>query len=147
LMTMEQGKPLVESRAEVVYGASFLEWFGEEAKRVYGDTMELRIALSAAVLMPMGLTMGLPFPLGMKVASHQDAPTTFLWGINGATSVCASVLGTAIALLWGISIAFWAGAACYAVAGAALTFAVLRDPRPIRARLHAPAGQPTAEKA
>ena len=39
LMTMEQGKPLVESRAEVVYGASFLEWFGEEAKRVYGDTI------------------------------------------------------------------------------------------------------------
>ena len=39
LMTMEQGKPLAESRGEVVYGASFLEWFGEEAKRVYGDTI------------------------------------------------------------------------------------------------------------
>ena len=39
LMTTEQGKPLSESRAEVVYAASFLEWFGEEAKRVYGDTM------------------------------------------------------------------------------------------------------------
>jgi len=98
--------------------------------RFDGATMELRIALSAALLMPMGLTMGLPFPLGMKVASQQDAPTTFLWGINGATSVCASVLGTAIALLWGISIAFWAGAACYAVAGAALTYAILREPRP-----------------
>src|SRR6185295_61973 len=39
LMTMEQGKPLAESRAEVTYGAGFLEWFGEEAKRVYGDTI------------------------------------------------------------------------------------------------------------
>src|SRR5712675_184229 len=39
LMTLEQGKPLTESRGEVVYGASFLEWFGEEAKRVYGDTI------------------------------------------------------------------------------------------------------------
>src|SRR5262245_3094130 len=39
LMTIEQGKPLAESRAEVAYGASFLEWFGEEAKRVYGDTI------------------------------------------------------------------------------------------------------------
>jgi succinate-semialdehyde dehydrogenase/glutarate-semialdehyde dehydrogenase len=39
LMTTEQGKPLVESRGEVVYAASFLEWFGEEAKRVYGDTI------------------------------------------------------------------------------------------------------------
>ena len=39
LMTTEQGKPLVESRGEVVYAANFLEWFGEEAKRVYGDTI------------------------------------------------------------------------------------------------------------
>jgi hypothetical protein len=39
LMTMEQGKPLAESRGEIVYGASFVEWFAEEAKRVYGDTI------------------------------------------------------------------------------------------------------------
>ena len=39
LMTLEQGKPLVESRGEVVYAAGFFEWFGEEAKRVYGDTI------------------------------------------------------------------------------------------------------------
>src|SRR4030095_14906316 len=39
LMTTEQGKPLSESRGEVGYAASFLEWFGEEAKRVYGDTI------------------------------------------------------------------------------------------------------------
>jgi succinate-semialdehyde dehydrogenase/glutarate-semialdehyde dehydrogenase len=39
LMTTEQGKPLTESRGEVAYAASFLEWFGEEAKRVYGDTI------------------------------------------------------------------------------------------------------------
>ena len=39
LLTAEQGKPLAESRAEVEYAASFLEWFGEEGKRVYGDTI------------------------------------------------------------------------------------------------------------
>ena len=39
LMTLEQGKPLPESRGEVAYAAAFLEWFGEEAKRVYGDTI------------------------------------------------------------------------------------------------------------
>jgi len=37
LMTAEQGKPLAEARAEVVYAASFVEWFAEEAKRLYGD--------------------------------------------------------------------------------------------------------------
>jgi len=39
LMTAEQGKPLVEARGEVAYSASFIEWFGEEAKRMYGDTI------------------------------------------------------------------------------------------------------------
>ena len=39
LMTLEQGKPLAEARAEVRYGASFLKWFAEEARRVYGDTI------------------------------------------------------------------------------------------------------------
>ncbi len=39
LMTLEQGKPLSESRGEVAYGASFIEWFAEEAKRTYGDTI------------------------------------------------------------------------------------------------------------
>jgi len=37
IMTTEQGKPLFESRGEVLYGASFIEWFAEEGKRVYGD--------------------------------------------------------------------------------------------------------------
>lgn len=39
LMTSEQGKPLAESRGEIAYAASFIEWFAEEAKRVYGDTI------------------------------------------------------------------------------------------------------------
>ncbi len=39
LMTLEQGKPLAEAKGEVVYGAAFIEWFAEEAKRVYGDTI------------------------------------------------------------------------------------------------------------
>ena len=39
IMTLEQGKPLAESRGEVAYGAAFLEWFAEEAKRAYGDTI------------------------------------------------------------------------------------------------------------
>src|SRR4051812_47744602 len=39
IMTAEQGKPLSESKGEIVYAASFIEWFGEEAKRIYGDTI------------------------------------------------------------------------------------------------------------
>lgn len=39
LISHEQGKPMAESRGEVAYGASFIEWFAEEAKRIYGDTI------------------------------------------------------------------------------------------------------------
>ncbi|WP_107329477.1 NAD-dependent succinate-semialdehyde dehydrogenase [Metapseudomonas otitidis] len=39
LLSWEQGKPLAESRGEIAYGASFIEWFAEEAKRVYGDVI------------------------------------------------------------------------------------------------------------
>ena len=39
ILTMEMGKPWPEARGEVLYGASYIEWFGEEAKRVYGDTI------------------------------------------------------------------------------------------------------------
>lgn len=39
LMTLEQGKPLAEARGEIAYGASYIEWYGEEAKRAYGDVI------------------------------------------------------------------------------------------------------------
>ncbi|MEH0295526.1 NAD-dependent succinate-semialdehyde dehydrogenase [Agrobacterium sp. CCNWLW71] len=39
IMTAEQGKPLAEAKGEIAYAASYIEWFGEEAKRVYGDTI------------------------------------------------------------------------------------------------------------
>src|SRR3546814_16423963 len=39
IMTTEQGKPLAESKGEIAYAASFIEWFAEEAKRVYGETI------------------------------------------------------------------------------------------------------------
>ena len=40
ILTLEQGKPLAEAKGEIAYGASFIEWFAEEGKRVYGDTMQ-----------------------------------------------------------------------------------------------------------
>ncbi|MCW8916255.1 MAG: NAD-dependent succinate-semialdehyde dehydrogenase [Magnetovibrio sp.] len=44
MMTLEQGKPLAEAMGEIVYGASFIEWFGEEAKRLYGETIPTNAA-------------------------------------------------------------------------------------------------------
>jgi len=70
LMTIEQGKPLAESHGEVAYGASFLEWFGEEAKRIYGDTMPQHQADKRLVVIkqPVGVVACITpwnFPLAM----------------------------------------------------------------------------------
>ena len=70
LMTLEQGKPLTESRGEVAYAASFLEWFGEEAKRVYGDTIPQHQADKRIVVIkqPVGVVACITpwnFPLAM----------------------------------------------------------------------------------
>ncbi|KPL12167.1 hypothetical protein AMJ85_01800 [candidate division BRC1 bacterium SM23_51] len=81
------------------------------------STTVLRILVATGILFALGLFMGMAFPLGMKIASKRSAALTpWLWGMNGATSVCASVLAVAIALSASISTAFWTGFFCYAVA-------------------------------
>ncbi|MDX1595160.1 MAG: NAD-dependent succinate-semialdehyde dehydrogenase [Gammaproteobacteria bacterium] len=70
LMTAEQGKPLAESRGEVAYGASFVEWFAEEAKRVYGDTIPAHAADKRIVVIkqPVGVVAAITpwnFPIAM----------------------------------------------------------------------------------
>lgn len=93
------------------------------------STTPVRMAVAVALLAPAGLLMGMAFPLGMKVAGVQ-APqlTPWLWGINGATSVLATVLGICIALTFSISAAFWTGWACYAAALMAFRYAAARGP-------------------
>ncbi len=70
IMTSEQGKPLAESQGEIAYAASFIEWFGEEAKRVYGDTIPGHTADKRIVVIkqPIGVTAAITpwnFPAAM----------------------------------------------------------------------------------
>lgn len=70
IMTLEQGKPLAEARGEIDYAASFLEWFGEEAKRAYGDTIPSHLAGARLVVTrePVGVTAAITpwnFPSAM----------------------------------------------------------------------------------
>ena len=77
LLTTEQGKPLAESRAEIAYAASFLEWFGEEAKRVYGDTIPTYMSDRRIVVMrqPVGVTAGItPWNFPAAMVTRKAAP-------------------------------------------------------------------------
>ncbi len=70
ILTAEQGKPLAEARGEVAYAASFLEWFGEEGKRAYGDLIPTHKADARVVVMkePVGVVAAIApwnFPLAM----------------------------------------------------------------------------------
>jgi len=77
LLTAEQGKPLAEARAEIAYAASFLEWFGEEAKRVYGETIpspggDRRLLVTRE---PVGVTVGItPWNFPAAMVTRKAAP-------------------------------------------------------------------------
>ena len=87
------------------------------ARAFQSSETTIRILVSIGILFPIGLFMGMAFPLGMKMASAKTtAITPWFWGINGATSVCASVIAVTISLGSSISTSFWTGFSCYAVA-------------------------------
>ncbi|MGS5087637.1 NAD-dependent succinate-semialdehyde dehydrogenase [Hydrogenophaga sp. A37] len=70
IMTSEQGKPLAEARGEIAYAASFIQWFSEEAKRVYGDTIPAPVASQRIVVTkePIGVCAAITpwnFPAAM----------------------------------------------------------------------------------
>jgi succinate-semialdehyde dehydrogenase/glutarate-semialdehyde dehydrogenase len=70
LMTLEQGKPLAEAKGEIAYAASFIEWFAEEAKRIYGDTIPGHQADKRILVIkqPIGVTAAITpwnFPTAM----------------------------------------------------------------------------------
>ena len=85
LLTLEQGKPLVEARGEVSYAAGFLEWFGEEAKRVYGDTIPAAHGDTRIVVLkqPIGVVACITpwnFPLAMITRKVGPAIAAELFG-------------------------------------------------------------------
>jgi succinate-semialdehyde dehydrogenase/glutarate-semialdehyde dehydrogenase len=86
IMTAEQGKPLAESKGEILYSASFLEWFGEEGKRLYGDVIPGHQADKRILVLrqPVGVVAAITpwtFPSAMiarKVAPALAAGCTFV---------------------------------------------------------------------
>ena len=100
IMTREQGKPLAESKGEVVYGASFIEWFAEEGKRAYGDVIPshdptIRIV---TIKQPVGVVAAITpwnFPIAMitrKVAPALAVGCTVVVKPAEDTPLCALAL-------------------------------------------------------
>ncbi len=101
ILTAEQGKPLAEARGEIAYGASYIEWFAEEAKRVYGDTIpapraDQRISV---IRQPVGVCAAITpwnFPNAMitrKAAPALAAGCTFI--VRPASKTPLSALAVA----------------------------------------------------
>ena len=86
IMTAEQGKPLAEARAEIAYAAAFIDWFGEEGKRLYGDVIPAHQADKRILVLrqPIGVVAAITpwnFPAAMitrKVAPALAAGCTFV---------------------------------------------------------------------
>ena len=100
LMTSEQGKPLAEARGEVAYGASFIEWFAEEGKRVYGDVIPAHGADKRIVVLkePIGVVAAITpwnFPIAMitrKAGPALAAGCTMVIKPAEDTPLCALAL-------------------------------------------------------
>ncbi len=101
IMTAEQGKPINESRGEINYAASYIEWFAEEARRVYGDTVPAHSNDKRIILIkqPVGVTAAVTpwnFPAAMitrKAAPALAAGCTMV--IKPATATPYSALALA----------------------------------------------------
>jgi succinate-semialdehyde dehydrogenase/glutarate-semialdehyde dehydrogenase len=101
LMTLEQGKPMTESRGEIAYAASFIEWFAEEAKRVYGDVIPGHQPDKRIIVLkePVGVVAAITpwnFPAAMitrKAGPALAAGCTFVIKPASATPFSALALG------------------------------------------------------
>ncbi|PCE66022.1 NAD-dependent succinate-semialdehyde dehydrogenase [Sediminicola luteus] len=77
ILTLEQGKPLAEAKGEILYGASFVEWFSEEARRVYGDTIPAHMANAriTTVKQPIGVVAAItPWNFPNAMITRKVAP-------------------------------------------------------------------------
>ena len=108
ILTAEQGKPLAEARGEIAYGASFVEWFSEEAKRVYGDTIpgpskDKRIV---TIKQPIGVVACItPWNFPNAMLARKIAPAL----ATGCTVVCKPANATPLSAYAMVGLAEQAG--------------------------------------
>ncbi len=108
IMTAECGKPLAESRVEVAYGASFIEWFGEEAKRIYGETVPAASADKRIIVRkePVGVVACItPWNFPLAMITRKMAPAL----AAGCTGVVKPAAETPLTAMMMAELAYEAG--------------------------------------
>jgi succinate-semialdehyde dehydrogenase/glutarate-semialdehyde dehydrogenase len=108
ILTAEQGKPLAEARGEVAYGANYIEWFAEEAKRIYGDTIPAPSGDKRIVVIkqPVGVVACItPWNFPNAMLTRKIAPAL----AAGCTVVCKPANATPLSALAFVELAERAG--------------------------------------
>ncbi|RMF75090.1 MAG: hypothetical protein D6740_01410 [Alphaproteobacteria bacterium] len=80
------------------------------------EPLTVRCLLAILVLAPLGLLLGMPLPLGMRLLHRDSGHVAWSWGVNGATGVLGSLLAVVVAMNWGYSLTLLAGGLVYALA-------------------------------
>src|SRR5579863_7358999 len=101
IITLEAGKPLAEAKGEILYGASYFEFFGEEAKRIYGNTIDANVSTQRVLIRkePVGVCAAITpwnFPnamLARKVAAALAAGCSMIARPSGQTPLSALAMG------------------------------------------------------
>ncbi|HDU4533777.1 TPA: NADP-dependent succinate-semialdehyde dehydrogenase [Klebsiella aerogenes] len=94
LMTLEQGKPLAEAKGEISYAASFIEWFAEEGKRIYGDTIPGHQADKRLIVIkqPIGVTAAItPWNFPAAMITRKAGPALALAELANRAGIPAGV--------------------------------------------------------
>ena len=108
ILTAEQGKPLAEARSEIAYGASYIEWFAEESKRVYGDTIAPPSSDKRLIIIkqPVGVVACItPWNFPNAMLTRKIAPAI----AAGCAVVCKPANATPLSALALIELAIRAG--------------------------------------
>jgi hypothetical protein len=95
-----------------------------------GLSIVVRVLVTVLIIAPMGLLLGMPFPIGVR-ALHRIAPdrVPWAWAVNGAASVGAPVVAMIVAIMSGFATTLYLGTACYVVAGLVLSMVYRRRGR------------------
>jgi spermidine synthase len=132
------GATLLLIVAHVSLWPHFLSW-------TLGMPLTARIALAVVSLLPIGVSMGMPYPLGLRAVSGKNPDgLPWIWAVNAAASVLGSILAFALAMALGFRVVLLIGGACYAAALVSVWALLPAQPEGLDSLDHSPPHSPAS---